>query len=249
MEGWIKLHRKMLENPAICKDAEYFAVWCYLLLNATHKEIKAEFNGRTITLEPGQLITGRKSIARYLRINESKVQRTLKRFESEHQIEQQTTSQNRLVTVNNWNYYQETEQGTEQRLNNERTTTEQRANTNKNEKNGNNVKNDKKESEPQSLTNLPDSELGDFKDIWLDYLEHRKELGLKRYKSAKSERIKFKDLLRLSNESASRAQEIVNQSRGNSWQGLFPIKDKPETQQETAPAPRTNKKPEPKSLR
>jgi len=57
MEGWIKLHRKILENPVICKDADHFYLWCYLLLSATHQEITAVFNGKKITLMPGQLIS------------------------------------------------------------------------------------------------------------------------------------------------------------------------------------------------
>ena len=52
MEGYIKLHRKILDNPIVCKDAEYFAVWIYLLLNATHKEIDMVFKGKRITLKP-----------------------------------------------------------------------------------------------------------------------------------------------------------------------------------------------------
>ena len=32
MEGWIKIHRKMLENPIICKDSDYLSIWIYLLL-------------------------------------------------------------------------------------------------------------------------------------------------------------------------------------------------------------------------
>lgn len=90
MEGWISLYRKVMDNPIVCKDAEYFSVWVYLLLNATHKEYPAVFKGERITLKPGQLITGRKSISEKFSINESKVQRILKSFENEHQIEQQT---------------------------------------------------------------------------------------------------------------------------------------------------------------
>ena len=45
MEGWIKMHRKILDNPIICKDSDYLSVWIYLLLNATHKEIPAIFKG------------------------------------------------------------------------------------------------------------------------------------------------------------------------------------------------------------
>ena len=43
MEGWIKLHRKTLDNPIITKDSDYLAVWIYLLLNATHKEYDVLF--------------------------------------------------------------------------------------------------------------------------------------------------------------------------------------------------------------
>lgn len=108
-QGWIKLHRELLDNPVVTKDNDYLAVWIYLLLEATHSEVKRDFNGEFITLKKGQLITGRKSINSILKISESKIQRILKTFESEQQIEQQ--------------------------VNSERTTSEQRVNTNKNVKN------------------------------------------------------------------------------------------------------------------
>jgi uncharacterized phage protein (TIGR02220 family) len=132
MEGWVKLYRQTLENPIVCKDAEYFSVWCYLLLNATHKSYKVEFKGEVISLAPGQLITGRKKIAQQFNISESKVQRILKKLEIEQQIEQQTSTKKRLISVLNWDKYQSIEQQDEQQVNNKRTTSEQQVNTNKN---------------------------------------------------------------------------------------------------------------------
>lgn len=123
MEGWISLHRKMLDNPIICKDSDYVSVWIYLLLSATHKEYDVTFEGKRITLRKGQLITGRKSIADKFKISESKVQRILKTFENEQQIEQQTNPRNRLITIVNWNIYQEVGQQNEQQVNNKRTLT------------------------------------------------------------------------------------------------------------------------------
>lgn len=114
MEGWIKLHRKMLDNPIVMKDADHLAVWVYLLLHATHKEYPAIFRGKKIVLQPGELITGRKSIAEHLMISDSKVTRVLELLESEHQIEQQTGNKNRLISIVNWDFYQETEQQSEQ---------------------------------------------------------------------------------------------------------------------------------------
>ena len=156
-EGWIKLHRKILDNPIVFKDAEHFAVWGYLLLNATHKEYPALFKGERILLMPGQLLTGRKSIASFLKIAESKVQRVLKKLESEQQIEQQKSNKNRLITIVSWDNYQANEQQTEQQVNNNRTTSEQQVNTNKNVKNN---KNDKK------------NKYGEFKNVALTEKEY-----------------------------------------------------------------------------
>lgn len=122
--GWIKLNRKILNNPIVTKDADYFSVWCLLLLLATHQEVQKVFKGKKITLQVGQLITGRKYISDLFEISESKVQRILKEFENEHQIEQQTSTQNRLITIINWSEYQNNEQQIEQRVNNEWTTSE-----------------------------------------------------------------------------------------------------------------------------
>lgn len=122
--GWIKLNRKILNNPIVCKDSDYFSVWCLLLLLATHTPINKVFKGKKIILREGQLITGRKFIANLFKISESKVQRILKGFENEHQIEQQTSSQNRLITIINWREYQNNEQPNGQRVNNEWTTSE-----------------------------------------------------------------------------------------------------------------------------
>ena len=139
MEGWIKLHRKTLDNPIITKDSDYLAVWIYLLLNTTHKEYDVLFMGKRVTLKRGQLLTGRKSISEKLKIDENKVQRILKSLENEHQIEQQKSNKNRLITIVSWDKYQQDEQQNEQQLNNKRTTSEQQVNTNKNVKN---IKND-----------------------------------------------------------------------------------------------------------
>ena len=67
--GYIKLYRKTLENPIIMKDSEHLAVWTYLLMEATHKEIPKLFKGEKIILQPGQLITGTKSIGEKLKIH------------------------------------------------------------------------------------------------------------------------------------------------------------------------------------
>lgn len=145
MGGYVKVYRKLLDNPLVCKDADHLAVWLYLLLHATHREHAELFRGEKLLLKPGQLLTGRKAIAAKLKLNENKVQRILKTFEKEQQIEQQASNKNRLITICKWQEYQSSiEQQDEQPLNNKRTTAEQQLNTYKNDKNVKNDKNEKK---------------------------------------------------------------------------------------------------------
>jgi len=179
MEGWVKLHRKILENPVVCKDSEYFSIWIYLILNATHSTYKVLFAGSQIELKSGQLITGRKSISEKFNIDESKVQRVLKTLEIEQQIKQQTSNKNRLITILNWDTYQQIEQQDTQQLNNNCTTTEQQLNTNKNVKNinnGNNVKNVKQIKDivaSAPLIYFTDDKLN---STFLDFISMRKKL-------------------------------------------------------------------------
>lgn len=140
-EGWVKIHRKVFDNPIVCKDAEVFAIWMYLLLNATHTEYDVLFKGKRITLQKGQLVTGIISIAKKLKVDKNKVQRTLKMFENEKQIEQQTSNKNRLISIVSWEEYQENDKQNDKQVINNRETTDKQVITNKNIKNINNINN------------------------------------------------------------------------------------------------------------
>jgi len=139
--GWIKLYRS-LKNKGWYKKSDFVHLWIHLLIKANHKGKEFWFGGKNIKVSAGQFVTGRKILSAETGISESKVQRILKQFESEQQIEQQTNNTNRLISILNWEQYQKVEQQSEQQMNNGRTTSEQRVNTNKND---NNVKNEKNE--------------------------------------------------------------------------------------------------------
>ena len=126
--GWIRIYRS-LKLKGWYNKPDYVALWVYLLIEATHKPMEYYWNGKTITLDEGQFITGRKRISDETGISENKVQRILNFFENEQQIEQQTSSTSRLISILNYKQYQKGEQPFKQRVNNERTTSEQRVNT------------------------------------------------------------------------------------------------------------------------
>jgi DNA-binding transcriptional regulator YhcF (GntR family) len=108
------------------KRSAYIHLWIYLLLKADHESGReCFFNNETIKLNRGQILTGRKKMASETGIAESTIERALKRFSGEHQIELRTDRQSRLITINNYDALQRIEQ----RTNNERTTGGQRADT------------------------------------------------------------------------------------------------------------------------
>lgn len=116
MQGWIKIHRKILEKGYYF-ESEYIHLWVHLLLMASHKESEFLFNNKIHKLKVGQLITGRNKLSKQTGINASKIERILKCFESEHQIEQQANNRNRLITILSWDKYQISEQQNEQPVN------------------------------------------------------------------------------------------------------------------------------------
>ena len=147
--GWIKLHRKLLENPIVMKDADHLAVWVYLLLNATSREYETVFGGKPYVLKPGQLITGRKKIEKETLINEHKVNRILKLFKHAQLIEQQTKRYGSVISIVKWHDYQ----SGEQQVSNKRATSEQQVSTIQEYKN---IKNEKKRGDfvPPALADV-----------------------------------------------------------------------------------------------
>ncbi len=105
--GWILLHRKILDNP-IGKNPTWAWLWIVLLLLASHKEKEAFiWNGKPIKLKKGQFITGRKKLKELTGIPETTIERVLNYLEKNgHQIEQQKTTKFRLITILNWDKYQ-----------------------------------------------------------------------------------------------------------------------------------------------
>lgn len=123
-EGWIKLHRKTLDNPVCLKDAECFAVWCWLLLNASYAPETQWFKGEMIELKEGQILTTLDEISRVLKIKQSKVNRILNLLKNEKQIEKQTSNRNTLISVVNWEKFQSSEKQNEKPVKTERKTSE-----------------------------------------------------------------------------------------------------------------------------
>ena len=92
VNGWIKLHRKLLKNPIFYKP-ELLQLFIYCLLSAGHEEQRILWNGKEQIIPVGSFITGRKVLSLELGQTENKIRQNLKLLEScsiiERKIHQQ----------------------------------------------------------------------------------------------------------------------------------------------------------------
>lgn len=133
MDGWIKLHRKLLKS-ACASDPEYLAVWINILLMASHEEKELIVNGSKIRIKPGSFVTSRPKMVAQCGVERSKLERILNYLKSEQQIEQQNLVSCRLISITNWYQYQDNERGNELRVSRERAANEPRVSTIKKER-------------------------------------------------------------------------------------------------------------------
>ena len=146
MDGWLKLYRSILDS-AVFQDAEVLKVWIWLLCNVAFEQHDTICYGKVIHLKQGQIATGRKKIAQCTDLNETKVYRALTALKSLGNIEIKATNKYSIITVVNWDKYQD-ENGNrtanEQQTNSKTTTDGQQDNSKRTQhKNGNNGKKEK----------------------------------------------------------------------------------------------------------
>lgn len=215
--GYIRVFRST-KNKGWYKKSDYVHLWVHLLIKATHKEIEYFFNGENIKLNAGQFITGRKVLSTETGINESKIERILNFFEkNEHQIEQQKTNKNRLISILNWEQYQNNEQLTEQQLNNKRTTTEQQLNT------YNNKKNNKNNNKVDYLEKIYFKKSNELDEAFKDYLKIR--IKHKYTMTERAVNALIKKLRELSDGNKQTALKIIDNAILGKWKSFYANKD------------------------
>lgn len=129
MEGYICLHRKILDSPVFDNPA-LLKMWIWMLTKASFRR-RTELIGLTkVELEEGQFIFGRRAAAAALGIKEATCYRHLKWLEGEGMIHVHSGNQFSVITIVNWGRYQTSEDG-------RRATDEQPMNTNKKDKHSN----------------------------------------------------------------------------------------------------------------
>lgn len=134
MEGWIKLHRK-LKNWEWYDDINTSRLFIHLLLSVNHSEQK----WRGIVIKKGQLLTGRKSLAKQTSLTEQQIRTSLNKLKSTNDLTIKSTKQYSIIDLTNWNDHQQINQQPNQQVTNEQPTSnhKQECNNDKNENKNN----------------------------------------------------------------------------------------------------------------
>ena len=104
------------------RNVNVLGVWVYILLNVAYQPEDVVFEGKRITLQPGQGLFKMRQVAKELGISVTTLHRITDVFKSETQIETQTSPRNTLITVINWTKYQECETQSEPQADHKRIT-------------------------------------------------------------------------------------------------------------------------------
>lgn len=105
--GYIKLHRKCLENEFFSElPFDRWRAFEWLLFQAKYKPTKILVKGQIVKLETGQLLVSDGTLCQAWGWSRSKVRRYMKLLESESMIRINGTALGTVVTVENYTKYQ-----------------------------------------------------------------------------------------------------------------------------------------------
>lgn len=138
-QGWIKLHRRVLDHW-VSTDPVAFFLWAQLLLMSNHDSAKFVIDGQLIECSRGSTVTSIRKLAEKAGVSRHKVSLILKMFEKEQMITQKTSHKMTYLTICNYDSYQGNEEETQPQNGHRTATSQPQRDTNKNDKNENNEK-------------------------------------------------------------------------------------------------------------
>lgn len=152
--GWITLHRKLLEW-------EWYddIIVCRLFIHCLLRANRSDKTWRGISIKKGEFLTSRDKLAEQTGLGVQQVRSALNKLKSTSELTIKTTSKYTVISVTNWSQYQERNQQTNQQVTNNQPASNQQVTTNNNHNNQDNQNNkDKtktKGDNPEPTKNKP----------------------------------------------------------------------------------------------
>lgn len=174
-DGFILLHRKIIKEWEWYSNINDRLVFIHCLLSANWKD--GWFEG--IKIPRGSFATSYKGLAKEIGISVQQLRTSLEHLKSTHNITHTTNKQFSIITIENYNKYQDKQQGEQQTINKRSTNDQQTINNNINNNNKvnkekNNIKEKYGQFENVLLTN---DEYQKLKERFPDYDEKIENLS------------------------------------------------------------------------
>lgn len=208
--GFIKLHRKFLTWEWY-QDTNTKILFLHLLLKANYKD--NQWQG--ITIKRGDVVIGLMSLSEELNLSVQQIRTSLKKLKSSQKITSKSTNKFTVVTIVNYDKYQDAEIEITNGTTNEQQTDNKRITTLKERKEYKEDKNKEKIYKKEKY--FDDVELN---DLFIEFLELRKKL-----KAVNSERAVNTLLNILNDYDLPTKKEMINNSIVNSWKSIYPKKE------------------------
>lgn len=245
MDGWIKLHREIVDHW-IYQDAEYLKVWLEMLVRARYwDESGTELVGdQLVKVDRGEFIFGRPKWSKRLGISEQRLKTliqkmikdemievvqkfprcTLYRIKNYEKFNQQDNQQsNQQESQQQQGMQDDSNQQYNQQSNQQPTSTQPAPNQQPtNNKERKNIKNDKKERNKDNTAFEAYTSNPILIETLEAFVDHRKKM--KKPLTDRAIQLLLGNLDKLANSDDEKVA-ILNQSILNGWQGIFPLKE------------------------
>jgi hypothetical protein len=138
MDGWIKIHRQ-LEDWEWYTNIPVKTLFIHCLLKANHKD--NQWQG--IVIKKGSFVTSYENLSIETGLTVRQIRTALNKLKMTGEVTHKGQSRYSIITINNWNLYQDNDKQNDKQMTNERQTNDKQTTTNNNDKNDKNEKNDK----------------------------------------------------------------------------------------------------------
>lgn len=106
MSGWVKLYRQSMQS-AVFWNANLWQVWTWCLMKASYGDRNFPFNGKQMSLAPGQFVSGRIVGAAECHMNQSTFWKQINVLKSLGNIDTKCNNRYTVFTLIKWADYQE----------------------------------------------------------------------------------------------------------------------------------------------
>jgi len=151
MEGWISLHRKIVDHWIYSNTKmSNLEAWLHILLTVNHANTKCNIKNTLYYVKRGQSLKSLDTWGKEFGWDKSKVRRFFKLLESDNMIVTKSEQKTTRLTVCNYDSYQGKRNADETQMKRKRNADETQVTPNNNDNNGNNDFNEKNEIKTKS---------------------------------------------------------------------------------------------------